>query len=174
MYKVLVTCFFIFSFFCVKAQDTIERTLPFDSLAEDMGYSGNSERYMDDRHYDRIPYVDSVYQVDSGYFEQTARTFSTREFDYDKTNITETGYLKTLRSKISAWISNLFPKQGFGEFSELFYYLLSAIGLAFLIWIIYRVIFTNRRLLVKDKKEQGEQSEVKFIEKNLMKIDLIP
>ncbi|SJN43086.1 hypothetical protein FM107_12070 [Sphingobacterium sp. JB170] len=129
---------------------------------------------MEQGYYDAIPYVDSVPAIDSNYYQQVRDTFSGEEFDYEKTNIRDINFFKNIFSRISRWLANLLPIGRYGQFSESLSYVLAAVAIALLGWIFYRVIFSDKRLLAKDKKEHEQQDEIKFIEKNLMKVDLIP
>ncbi len=158
----------------VHAQDSIDKPIQIDSVARGIDVSDDVENFLEQGYYDNIPYVDSVPKIDTGYYSQIQQAFSGEEFDYDKTNIKEISFFKKLISRIGTWLSDLIPRGNYGQFSESFYYLLAAVGIALLVWITYRLLFSNKRLLAKDKKEPGEEGEVKFIEKNLMKVDLLP
>ncbi|NQD72503.1 hypothetical protein HP439_17380 [Sphingobacterium shayense] len=157
----------------IQGQDSIDNPIQLDSLVNTEAFSDETEIFLNEGHYDGVPYVDSVPRVDSGYYAQIQNAYAGEEFDYDKANIQEVNFFNRFFSRIAKWLSDLVPLDSYGQFSESVYYLLSAIGIALLGWIVYRLIFTNKRLLARDKKEHGEEAEFKFVEKNLMKIDLI-
>lgn len=163
----------VFSVLNIHAQDSVDSPIQLDSLVNADAFSNDIEQFLTEGHYDAVPYVDSVPMVDSGYYAQIRNAFASEEFDYDKTNIQEVNFFKRFFNRIGKWFSDLMPMDSYGQFSESIYYLLSAIGIALLGWIVYRLIFTNKRLLARDKKEHGEEAEFKFVEKNLMKVDLV-
>lgn len=75
-------------------------------------------------------------------------------------------------SRISKWLSNLIPSTSLFNASETFYKVLAAVAMLVFLFILYKVLFTGKRLLGPSDEEGERADPLRFIEKNLLDVDL--
>ena len=164
-------------FFCgtlvVEGQDSVSSLPP---LLEDSVLMKARENtwidYMADGYYDTIPRLNPIPIVDTAAFPELLKRYQGDDFDYDKNSPNRIGLLKRILDRLGRLFDNLFPTSEYFQVADVVYKLLAFLGLLLFIWIVYRVLFSGKRLLAKDKKEEDVPEEVKFVEKNLLDVDL--
>lgn len=170
--------FFGFLFLCctlsLRAQDTVETLSP---LLEDSISMKAPEPaqdwidYMEEGYYDSIPRMRQIPPVDSAAYSELIKRYQDPEFDYDKNSPNRIGLFKKIWDRLGRMLNNLFPSRQYFQFADVVYKVIAAVALVIFLWIIYRVLFSRKRLLAKDK-EGDVADEVKFVEKNLLDIDV--
>lgn len=164
--SLLLCCFWSLSF----AQDSIPIGTPLDSLSDQV--ENVDEDFMQEGYYDHVPKLSQVPTVDTGLFSRLTEAYQKDEFDYDRETIEQVGLFKRIFNRISQWLGNLFPDADFFHFSDFFYKILAVLAIVVLVWIVYRIVFSGRRLLSPDKEKNGDAEEIKFVEKNLLEVDI--
>ena len=155
--------------FC-NAQDSIpDKILP-DSLQAE--YPTEVVDFLAEGYYDHVPSFQNLPKVDTAEFEKLAAAYKTEEFDYDKENIERVSLFKRIFDRINRWFDQLFPATNTFQFSDLFYKLLAVLAIVVLIWILYRVVISRRRWLNPSDEKEEDLDEIKFVEKNLLDLDL--
>ena len=128
--------------------------------------------YMEDGYYDTIPRMHQIPQVDIVTYTELIKRYQGEEFDYDKNSPNRIGLFKKILERLGRMLDNLFPAREYFQFADVVYKVLAVAALVIFLWIIYRVLFSGKRLLAKDKNDEDVSDEVKFVEKNLLDIDL--
>lgn len=167
--------FFLGCMFMGHAQDTVETIPPVleDSISPmkappAMGWVD----YMEEGHYDDIPWMAEIPEVDAADYAKLMQRYQGAEFDYDKNNTNHISLFKRILDRLGDMLNNLFPSRQYFQLTEVVYKLLAVAVLVLFLWIIYRTLFSGKRLLAKDKDDDERSDEVKFVEKNLLDIDL--
>ncbi|PRD50756.1 hypothetical protein C5749_18855 [Sphingobacterium gobiense] len=128
--------------------------------------------YMEDGYYDTVPRMNQIPQVDTATYTKLIERYQDEEFDYDRSSPNRIGLFKKIWDRLGRMLNNLFPSREYFQFADIVYKLLAVAALVLFVWIIYRVLFSSKRLLIKDKNDDDVSDEVKFVEKNLLDIDL--
>lgn len=168
----------VMSFISVsRAQDTVETVsppLPEDSISmKETEYAPSDWiDYMENGYYDAIPRMSQIPQVDTAIYTGLTGRYKGEEFDYDKNSPNRIGLFKRILNRLGRMLDNLFPARAYFQFTDVVYKVLAMVALVIFIWIIYRVLFSGKRLLATDKDDDDVSNEVKFVEKNLLDIDL--
>lgn len=158
-----------------QREDTLEAIDPIveDSIAmKAPEYLSPSVDYMADGYYDTIPRMEQIPQVDTAVYTELIRRYQGEEFDYDRNSPDRIGLFKKIWSRLGHMLDKLFPRSEYFRVADVLYKLLAVVALVIFIWIMYRVLFSGKRLLAKDKNEEEVSDEVKFVEKNLLDVDL--
>lgn len=168
---------FLFLFFTLSswAQDTLEPPSPIleDSISTKILEPAQDWiDYMEEGYYDTIPRMRQIPHIDSATYTEFIKRYQDPEFDYDKNSPNRIGIFKKVLDRLGRMLNNLFPSREYFQFADVVYKVLAAVALVIFLWIIYRVLFSGKRLLAKDREEEGVADEVKFVEKNLLDIDV--
>lgn len=153
------------------AQDSISQSLFPDSLMD--GDQEESKDYMVDGYYDKVPFFNNIPNIDTALFSSLSDKYKAQEFDYNNDNIEQIGFFEKIFDRIGRWLRNLFPDTEYFRFADVFYDILALLAVVLLVWIIYRVIFSGKRLLGPNEQQESGQEEMRFVEKNLLDIDLL-
>lgn len=177
--RIFVILFLLWCISMVRAQDTdtIETLSPpvmEDSISMKAPEyaSQNWIDYMEDGYYDTIPRMSQIPQVDTAAYTELIKRYQGEDFDYDKNSPNRIGLFKKIMNRLGRMLDNLFPAREYFQFADVVYKVLAVAALVIFLWIIYRVLFSGKRLLAKDKDDEDISDEVKFIEKNLLDINL--
>jgi hypothetical protein len=154
--------------FC-HAQDTIPSQLSPDSLPAD--YPEDVD-FLAEGYYDHVPSFQNMPKVDTAEFSIRSIPYKTEEFDYDKEHVNQVSLFKRIFDRIGRWLDQLFPNTNAFQFSDFFYKLLAVIAIVVLIWIVYRVVISRKRWLNPSDEKDDDVEEIKFVEKNLLDLDL--
>lgn len=109
-------------------------------------------------------------QLDS-LFQAVQNRYSGEEYDYDREKIKN----KSFWERLIGWIERLFKKilSPFDNIDrELLYDVLAIIGIALVIFIIYKLIISRSRYRTSFKEDDDEGDELRMVEKNLEEISL--
>lgn len=174
--RILVMSLLLWGFFYAHAQDTTESLPPVleDSVSMKAPEYAPPDwvDYMEEGYYDTIPRMSQIPQVDTATFTKLIARYQGEEFDYDKNSPNRIGLFKKILDRLGRMLDNLFPARAYFQFADVVYKLLAVVALVIFLWIIYRVLFSGKRLLATDKDDEDLSDEVKFVEKNLLDIDL--
>ncbi|SFS61682.1 hypothetical protein SAMN05660206_103273 [Sphingobacterium wenxiniae] len=166
--------FFVALFLSVAgfAQDSVkivppveEEVFAVDSVEIEQG------KYMEEGYYDKVPKFQEYPLIDTAAFSDMSERYQNPEFNYDE-DVFQTNIFERAWNRISRWIDNLLPDMGFLRFGDWFYKILAVIAIVGFIVIIYRVLFSGNRLFAHEEKEGEESSEIRFVEKNLLDVDI--
>lgn len=155
--------------FC-HAQDTIPSQISPDSLLAE--YPEDDVDFLAEGYYDHVPSFPDLPRVDTAEFLNLSRPYKTEEFDFDKENVDQVSLFKRIFNRIGRWLNQLFPKTNAFQFSDFFYKLLAVFAIVVLIWIVYRVVISRKRWLNNSDEKDDNLDEIKFVEKNLLDLDL--
>ncbi|TYR37044.1 hypothetical protein FXV77_07675 [Sphingobacterium phlebotomi] len=171
--RILVILLLLWNISLGNAQDSIESVPPIleDSIMVKAPPQDWID-YMEDGYYDTIPWMSQIPHVDTAAYAELIKRYQDEAFDYDKNSPNRIGLFKKVLDRLGRMLDNLFPSREYFQFADVVYKLLAAVALVIFLWIIYRVLFSGKRLLVKDKDEDDVSDEIKFVEKNLLDIDL--
>lgn len=155
-----------------QQRDTLESIIPqpLDTLPSATVISADD--YLEEGYYDGVARLEQIPTVDSTAFLEMQGRYRSDEFNYEEEAL-QTNILERVWKRIGTWIQNLMPDMSYLEFGDWFYKLLAVIAIVVLILIIYRVLFSGNRLLAHSEKASDEETEIKFVEKNLMDVDLM-
>ncbi|UIR55851.1 DUF4129 domain-containing protein [Sphingobacterium sp. SRCM116780] len=108
-------------------------------------------------------------------YKSVLARYQSEEFIYSENIKDKIGFFDRLIVRFNHWLSGLIPNSSF-NFNEEFFYFLGLIGLAVLIYIFYKLIYSGNSFFRKDNKEgeDEEGSDLVYVEKNLMNTDLKP
>ncbi len=158
---------------CVAQDSLVQSMLP-DSLVNlDDLEKEQVDDYMAEGYFDKVPYFEGVPAVDTTLFSQLSAAYKKQEFDYENENLEQIGFFKKIGNRLARWLGNLFPDTQYFNFADIVYNILAVAAVLLLVWILYRVIFSGKRLLHPNEEEASAQSEIKFVERNLMDVDLM-
>ncbi|MBD1427418.1 DUF4129 domain-containing protein [Sphingobacterium arenae] len=171
---------FVMSFISIShgqetdTMETLSPPLPEDSISMKAPEYAPPDwiDYMQDGYYDTIPRMSQIPQVDTATYTKLIGRYQGEEFDYDKNSPNRIGLFKKILNRLGRMLDNLFPASEYFQFADLVYKVLAVVALVIFLWIIYRVLFSGKRLLTKDKDDEDVSAEIKFVEKNLLDIDL--
>ncbi|WP_131555188.1 hypothetical protein [Sphingobacterium deserti] len=156
--------------FC-SAQDSIPGEIFQDSLPADYPEQDVVD-FLAEGYYDHVPSFTNIPKVDTAEFGKLTAAYKTEEFDYDKENVDRVSLFKRIFERINRWLSQLFPDTNNFQFSDLFYKILAVFGIIVLIWILYRVLISRKRWLKPNDEKDEDLDEIRFVEKNLLDLDL--
>jgi len=127
--------------------------------------------YLKEGYYDRVPRMREIPKVDAEAFPEMRDRYRSEEFDYGR-EVAQTNIWQRIQQRLSHWLESLMPDSRFFTFGEWFYKLLAMVAIVAVLLILYRVLFSGNRLLARSEKERDEDSEIRFVEKNLMDTNL--
>jgi len=154
---------FFFSYFALKAQDSIP--VQNEEKVEVRDY-WKKDAFDDVLKDETLLPRDSLVQVD---YSRIHKKYAA-EFDYDEANVDGLSFQEKLQRRIKQFLELLFPKWGY-QSGKLYQNLFIFLGISILVFVIYKLVFSGKRVLIIDKKEI-QQEETLFIEKNLKRLDL--
>ncbi|GHE40193.1 hypothetical protein GCM10017764_24230 [Sphingobacterium griseoflavum] len=131
-----------------------------------------ADDFLAEGYYDHVPLFTEIPDVDTTIFDRLSTAYQGEEFDYEHVREQRIGFFKKVFDRIGRWLGGLFPDGNYFKFSDLVYKILASLALVVLVWIIYRTIVSRQRLLSPDEEERAEADEIKFVERNLMDVDL--
>lgn len=101
--------------------------------------------------------------------------YQSEEFIYSENIKDKIGFFDRLMTRFNRWLSSLMPNSSF-NYNEEFFYFLGILGLAVLIYIFYKLIYSRDSFFRKDNKEPETEcvQNLGYVEKNLMNTDLKP
>lgn len=101
--------------------------------------------------------------------------YQSEEFMYSENIKDKIGFFDRLMTRCKRWLGSLMPNSSF-NYNEEFFYFLGILGLAILMYIFYKLIYSGNSFFRKDNKElEGEEGQdLGYVEKNLMNTDLQP
>lgn len=171
--RLFITIILLWNFSVASAQDSIVSVPPVlqDSVIVNTSLPHWID-YMEAGYYDTIPRIRQIPYVDTAEYTNLLMRYQTEEFDYDKNSPNRIGLFKKVLDRLGKLLENIFPRREYFQFADVIYKILAVAALVLFVWIMYRVLFSGKRLLTKDKKDEDVSEEVKFIEKNLLDIDL--
>ncbi|WP_437919256.1 hypothetical protein [Sphingobacterium sp. LRF_L2] len=166
--------FFLFSLLVsslvLRAQDSISRDVLLESPLEE---DSKTSDYLKDGYYDTIARYEQIPKVDTALYGKLIKKYATEEFDYAEDSMDKIGFFQKIFKRLSHWIDSFFPNLGYVEFTDVYYKVLGFLGILILVWIVYRIIFSGNRLLFSEKNEQSPENEIRFVEKNLLDLNLL-
>lgn len=169
--KFLLLLFLLRIAVAAMGQDSIYQEILPDSLIS--GDEAEPVDYMAEGYFDKIPYFDQVSDVDSTLFFKLSDRYKTEEFDYENENLEQIGFFEKIFDRIGRWLNNLFPDTQYFKFADVVYDIIALMALLLLVWIIYKVVFSGKRLLGPNEQNETAQEEFRFVEKNLLDVDLL-
>lgn len=110
---------------------------------------------------------DSLMNVD---YSKIHKKYDSIEFGYDEANVDGLSFWKKLQRRINQFWELLFPKWGY-QSTEVFQNLLIVLGIGVFVLIVYKLVFSGKRVVMIDEKEV-QKNEALFVEKNLERLDL--
>lgn len=152
------------------AQDSISPKILPDSLPEVA--EAPADDFLEEGYYDHVPQLTDIPVVDTATFHRLSKDYQGEEFDYDQVREQQIGLFKKIFDRIGRWLEGLFPDINYFEFSDFVYKILALLAVAVLVWIVYRIIVSRQRWLSPSEEEREEGDEIKFVERNLMDVDL--
>jgi len=156
--------------FC-RAQDSIPGEIFQDSLPGDYPQQEVVD-FLAEGYYDHVPSLTDIPKVNTSEFGRLSADYNTEDFDYDKENVQRVSLFKRMFERINLWLDQLFPDVNAFRFSDLFYKILAMLAIIVLIWILYRVLVSRRRWLNPSDEKDDDLEEMRFVEKNLLDLDL--
>lgn len=107
--------------------------------------------------------------AEAGYLK-IAKKYNSVEFNYKEENVDRLSFWGKLKRRIDQFLDSLFPKREH-QSNKFVVNLFIFLGIAALVFIIYKLVFSGNGVMRIDKKEVSI-NEPQFIEKNLERIDL--
>ncbi|MFD2549275.1 DUF4129 domain-containing protein [Sphingobacterium suaedae] len=158
----------------LRAQDSIAGPILGDSvLIKDSSDPLEVDNFMEEGYYAEIPRINDIPKVDTASYWATINRYRAEEFNYDETSPYQISFLQKVWSRLQRWLANLFPDVEYFKFTDLIYHILGVVAVVLLVWIAYKTFFSGKRLLVPSDSEEGTQDEIRFVEKNLLDINLM-
>lgn len=149
----------------IYAQDTLQNTLT-DSTKENNISYWERDAYKNFQK-DTIALKDSSVTKE---YKDLSKKYTGNEFNYQENKRDRLSLLEKISRRINQFFDDFFPDWSRST-STAMIYLLVLLGIAALIFIIYKVVFSGNKVWAKEKKEDTE-SEVLYLEKNLENIDI--
>lgn len=114
-----------------------------------------------------IAFADTLAATD---YLRIEKKYNSAEFDYHEDHVDRLSFWKKLQRRINQFLESLFPKWGY-QSDKVTENVLIFLGIAALVYVIYRLVFSGNKVLGIDKKE-SLIDEPLFVEKNLERVDL--
>lgn len=151
-----------------EIDEIIEEVVP-DSLYTETSWE--RDRYLEEGYYDSIA-IAQAYNGETGQaFWEMLPKYQTEEFSYSESITSKLSFLERIRLRLWRFIDEYFPKQSwFSE--EDFYNLLAVLGLILILYLCYHFFIGKHKIYTHIKREQREQEEIAFVERNLMDVDV--
>lgn len=149
-----------------QAQDSL--TIKADSISK----SQSKIEYWKKDAYQGIP-KDTLYAADTlnaKAFQQINKKYRSNEFNYEEDKIDRLSFWDRLSRRISQFFESLFPNWT-KKTGDTLLYLLIFLGIAAIVFTVYRIVFSKNKIFLKEKKE-ASGTQVDFIERNLESIDI--
>jgi len=103
-------------------------------------------------------------------FSVIKEKYNSEEFNYDEATVNHLSFWDRLERRISQILGTLFPKWGY-QSDKVTENILVFLGIFALAYIIYRLLFSGNRILMKNTSETTAE-EALLIEKNLESVNL--
>lgn len=105
-------------------------------------------------------------------YSSIKKKYNSNEFEYDESKVKKSSFLDRLRRWVNDFFDSISPDWDFDVY-KVFYYLLLILGIVTLVFIFYKLLFSKNALFQTTKKENYD-SEIQFVERNLLSIDIQP
>ncbi len=102
--------------------------------------------------------------------KEIIQKYNSQEFNYYEDTKDNFSFWERIERRISQIINALFPNLS-AQSHKATLYVLIIFGIAALVFTVYKVVFSGKKVIGKELKEK-EKSELRFIEKNLEHVDL--
>lgn len=106
-------------------------------------------------------------------YEKIAEKYTSSDFEYDEEKLQYATWWSRFSRKVQDFFSKIFSNSTYWKFEDIVYYFLVIIGLAALIFIIYKLVLSGHSPRFKEDKKE-EESEADWIRKNIREIDIRP
>lgn len=167
-------CFFVILLFFTTASfantDSMRMAMPsIDTLKH------NSVDIWNKNLFQEIPKDSRPATVTIKDYKSVLARYQSEEFIYSQNIKDKIGFFDRLMTRFNRWLSSLMPNSFF-NYNEEFFYFLGILGLAVLIYIFYKLIYSGNSFFRKENKEleSEEGLDLGYVEKNLMNTDLKP
>ncbi|MGJ1433386.1 hypothetical protein ACR79M_17070 [Sphingobacterium spiritivorum] len=127
--------------------------------------------YWEEGYYNKVPRIHDIPAVDSAEFNKMFKKYQSEEFLYNEKVLENINFLKRLKNRINDLLSSILPDFYFQN-PEWMYKLIGAVFVVLLVYVLYRLIFTGKKLYTVQEKEDDEDANVAFVERNLLQVDV--
>lgn len=151
------------------AQDTLERV---EVRPADAKMRRQERSYLDTGHYEKMKFMQVLPKADTAAYGGMKGRYNSSDFIYDEVDPDAESMLQRAIMRIKQWLSNLLPNSSLFTASETVYKILAGIAILIFLLILYKLLFSGKRLLGPSDEEEDGEDTIRFIEKNLLDIDL--
>lgn len=153
----------------LTAQDSLERA---EVLPPNAKHVVRDRSYSDADHYDKVTYMKEFPHTDTAAFKQMLSRYGSDDFSYDEVNNNDVNLFQRAIKRIKEWLSSLMPSSSFINGSDILYKVMAVVAILVFLLILYKLLFSGKRLLGPSEEEDKDLETIKFIEKNLLEVDL--
>ncbi|MGJ1268915.1 hypothetical protein ACR78F_19255 [Sphingobacterium spiritivorum] len=139
--------------------------------AEELITKKKQHPYWEEGYYNKVPRIHDIPAVDTAEFNKMFKKYQSEEFLYNEKVLENINFLKRLKNRINDLLSSILPDFYF-ENPEWMYKLIGAVFVVLLVYVLYRLIFTGKKLYTVQEKEDDEDANVAFVERNLLQVDV--
>lgn len=125
-------------------------------------------------YYKEIPKLSMLPATDTANFTKVVQKYSGSDFNYLENKLEISSFWERILLRIIFLLAEYMPIFKPGEISDSTINVLKVMALAVVLFLVYKLIFNGRKFWVKTEKADEELTEIAFIEKNLLEIDLDP
>lgn len=171
VFLILGCCFFL-SFSSSFSQDSIPKKEIPESVPKAEAKADNI--YSNPNYFANIPIEKKTFGTDSiqekQSFKKIHSKYNSSEFNYQENRINRLSWWDRLSRRISDFLNSLLPKLQW-NLSNAFYYTIIGIGLAILIFVIYKLTTSGKKIGFREVKE-NEVNSPEWVEKKLQELNL--
>jgi len=146
-------------------------SLGFEEADDSTSIEDRVHPYWRKGYYDAVPYVSFIPPIRPQEFDQVFSRYQNVDFLYIEKISDKIGFWERLKRRISTVVSSLFPDYYFSN-PDWVYQILGVVGALLLVYVIYRLVFTGRKVYIKHAAEDPDIGDVEFVERNLLKVDV--
>lgn len=127
--------------------------------------------YWKSGYYDSIPKDKMVIGDTLPSYDAMLSRYQSKEFEYIESISDKLSFFDKLIDRIGAFISSLFPTPKH-NFNEGIVNVLAVIGAVIFVFLIYKFFLSRKQVYIHHQKEEEEERQIDFIEKNLLQVDV--
>lgn len=155
------------------AQDSIKDPAPLlDTGGAEMQKEPEEQAYWKPEHFKNIPVEETAPEMGGGQvsFDSLRQKYNSPEFKYSEQDLNRLSWWDRLKRRVNEFLGSVLPDWSISS-TTLVLRILAILGICALVFIIYRLVISGKKVFVRERREQNE-SPADFIERNLETTDI--
>lgn len=166
MNRLLFFCFFLFAYHYTFSSSLV------DSLFMENGEIQSKQyEYWKANYYDSIPKQKNFSPSEQQSYEDMVSRYQSKDFEYVESISKKLDFFSEFFNRIFRFFEDLFPKSDVNVNPNLFR-IVAILAIIVGLFFICKYLIDNKIFIKEPKEVEEEESELRFVEKNLMQVDV--